>query len=135
MSSDNAVATAEVVDPEGNAGVTTTRGPFTAATVTTIDEVEGWDEVAEQDFEMRLLRIPALYLMTLWLHREDYVGDLFSPLEPAPEGLDPQARYSWGELVEVLRPQAEKVLERPEGTVEPRPAALPARAAPHRATR
>lgn len=114
MSDDGAVATAEIADPEASAGVTTTRGPFTEATVKTIDEVEAWSEVEREDFEMRLLRIPALYLMALWLHREDGTEDLFSPLEPAPLSLDPQASYSWEELAKVLRPEAQKVLEGPD---------------------
>ncbi|HEX5928717.1 MAG TPA: hypothetical protein VFY48_04910 [Solirubrobacterales bacterium] len=113
MNDENAVATAEIVDEAGGSGVTTTRGPFTHSTVTTIDEVEGWQKVEEGDYEMRLLRIPALYLMSLWAHSADGETDLFSPLEPAPQGLDPKQSYSWEELAEVLRPLAKKQLDGP----------------------
>ncbi|HET6998209.1 MAG TPA: hypothetical protein VFI03_06430 [Solirubrobacterales bacterium] len=115
MSNDDAVATAEIADPEGAEGVTTTRGPFTEATVATIDEVEGWDEVRERDYELRLLRIPALYVMALWLHDGDGGEDLFSPLAPVPEGLDEHKRYTWAELTDILRPQAARLLDAPEG--------------------
>ena len=114
LSDDDAVATAEIVDPEGSDGVTTTRGPFTEATVATIDEVEGWDEVRERDYEMRLLRIPALYVMALWLHDEGGGEDLFSPLAPVPEGLDEHKRYTWDELSEILQQQAKRLLDNPE---------------------
>ncbi|MEK8108192.1 hypothetical protein NKG94_30935 [Micromonospora sp. M12] len=35
-------------------------------------------------YELRLLRIPALYLMALWLHSP--LADLLVPLEPSPIG-------------------------------------------------
>lgn len=39
---------------------------------------------ARNPYELRLLRIPALYVMALWLHSP--TDDLLVPLEPSPIG-------------------------------------------------
>ncbi len=115
VSEDQPVAAAEIGDSEAAGGVATTRGPFTEGTVAAIGEVERWDEVAERDYELRLLRVPALYVMALWLHGDEEGEDLFTPLAPVPEGLEEHARYSWRELTDALRPRARQQLEADKG--------------------
>ncbi|HWM54319.1 MAG TPA: hypothetical protein VNO20_02880 [Solirubrobacterales bacterium] len=110
-SGDKPIATVELPEPNGNEGAITSHGPFTQGTVDAIRAAEDSSDVAEGDFELRLLRIPALYLMTLWLKDEDDDRDLFVPLEPAPPHVSPGRTYTWQELSECLRPLAQERLE------------------------
>ncbi len=60
---------------------------------------EELDEVREEDFELRLLDIPSLYVVALWLHG---ARDLIVPLPPTREGLEPYAVYEEGAVIERL---------------------------------
>jgi hypothetical protein len=111
MRSDEPVATAELDDPEGSTGMSATEGPFTEATATTISEVESWPAVAEGDYELRVLRLPALYFMALWLKDESGNEDLIVPLAPAPAGIEPGRSYDEGELLGELRERARSRLD------------------------
>jgi hypothetical protein len=113
MEDERPVAAAELRDQgaEGEGELTTTEGPFTEATARTVQEVEGWPEVAEGEYDLRLLRVPALYLMALWLKDRDGSADLLVPLDPAPSGLESGARYEEGELLDRLQRRARERLE------------------------
>lgn len=84
-------------------------GPFVGATTDAIRLVEELPEVGERDFELRLLRIPALYVVALWLHGGD--GDVVVPLAPAPPALEAGARYSGAVFTERLQDPAREQLE------------------------
>jgi hypothetical protein len=103
MRAEEAVATAELADPDAGEGLSATEGPFTASTASTIAAVESWPQVAGGDYELRLLRLPALYLMALWLKDRSGNDDLLVPLDPAPTGLEAGRRYEEGELLRELR--------------------------------
>ncbi len=45
------------------------------------------EEVAKDDFELRVLRIPALYVMAFWLHGEK--KDILVPMPPTNSRLNP----------------------------------------------
>ena len=92
------VAVAEV-GGEG-AGFMVTEGRFVAATARAIERAEGRDDIG--DAEVRLLRIPAIYLMALWLHDPDGGEDLVIPMEPAPAPLEVGRAYRPEELIEPL---------------------------------
>jgi hypothetical protein len=109
MRSDVPVATAELDDR--SAGMSATEGPFTEATAGTISEVESWPAVAEGDYELRVLRLPALYFMALWLKDESGSNDLIVPLAPAPAGIEPGRGYDEGELLGELRERAQSRLD------------------------
>lgn len=59
-----------------------TEGPFVAATDKAVRDVQRLPQLAAAGFELRLLRIPALYVMALWLHAP--ATDLLVPLAPSP---------------------------------------------------
>ena len=121
-SGDEPVGTVELPEPDGSEGAITQHGPFTQGTVDAIQAAEESSDVADGNFELRLLRVPALYLMALWLKDEDGNQDLFVPLEPAPADLTPGHAYKWRELGERLRPMARERLEA-EDVDEPGPTA------------
>ena len=76
------MAAAEVQD-QTPAGVAAelTKGPFVSSTAESLRTAEALEPVQDADFELRLLRAPALNLLALWLHTSGS-DDLFVPLDP-----------------------------------------------------
>jgi hypothetical protein len=107
LDGDHPIAAAELPDPDGANGFTTTEGRFAATTATAIQGAED----APGEYELRLLRIPALYLMALWLKDRNGTDDVLVPLDPAPAELQPNERYSDQQLLERLRDRARSRLE------------------------
>lgn len=108
------VASVELPDPDGEKGVVTTHGQFTEATADAVRGIQDASEVESGDFDLRMLRIPALYLMALWLKDRQGRNDIFVPLEPAPPELEAGARYSWNELRTHLEKPAQMRLAQDE---------------------
>jgi hypothetical protein len=52
------------------------------------------------------LRLPAVYLMALWLKDRSEDDDLLVPLAPTPPGVEPGRSYDESELFALLRDQA-----------------------------
>lgn len=78
------IASAETtLFPDGTHEVSqTTEGPFVAATDDAVKAVKTLPELATGGFDLRLLRVPALYVWALWLHAA--ATDLLVPLAPSP---------------------------------------------------
>jgi hypothetical protein len=74
----------------------TNEGPFVDSTARAIEAAEQLPEVKAGQFELAVLRVPALYVIALWLKAvgSKKTGDLFIPLEPAPRGLTSGERMS-----------------------------------------
>jgi hypothetical protein len=114
------VAAAEVQD-ETRAAVPAqlTKGPFVRSTAEGLRAAEALEPVQEADFELRLLRVPALNLLALWLYSSGS-DDLFVPLEPAPRPFEAGRSYpepEFGDLVAGLARQtldAQRDAERPD---------------------
>ena len=82
-------------------------GPYVAATELALREAES----VQQPYQARLLSVPELYMLTLWLHGDctaDGAGghpaatDLLVPLAPAPPGIAANRPYRVAELLPVL---------------------------------
>jgi hypothetical protein len=103
MEGDRPILAAELQDPDGEGGFTATEGPYTETTAQAVSDIETWPTVANGEYELRMLRLPALYLMALWL--KDYEGqsDLIVPIAPTPSGLEPGVPYTEHELFAALR--------------------------------
>ncbi len=98
------IASAETTQaPDGTHEVSQfTEGPFVAETDKAVKAVRKLPQLAAAGFELRLLRIPALYVMALWLHSP--VTDLFVQLAPSPthkEGKPVQAAEFLADLTEL----------------------------------
>jgi hypothetical protein len=103
MEGDKAIASAEVADQEtGSAGFQATEGPYVESTAAAIEQAEGDSDLAGGDYEVRVLRIPALYVMALWLKDERGVADVLIPLDPTPATLEAGRKYAPAELGSVL---------------------------------
>jgi hypothetical protein len=105
---EEAVASATLEQDDETGGVEfshLTQGPFVDSTVEGIRRVEALPQVEVEDFELRLLDAPALYLRTLWLHGND--RDLLVPLAPAPPSVEPYRAYTENELLDAIRDSAQ----------------------------
>ncbi|MEA2414921.1 MAG: hypothetical protein QOI58_1578 [Thermoanaerobaculia bacterium] len=61
-------------------------GPYARSVVGTLHIAEGLPPVIERDYEVRILRIPTVFLYCVWLHSEGH-DDLLLPCKPAPTPL------------------------------------------------
>jgi len=89
---DAVVAAAEALasSPHGPLlGTQTNEGPFVAGSVAALSRAESLPQVDAGHYALGLLRVPALYVVALWLRDEQPPGahDLFVPVEPAPAPL------------------------------------------------
>jgi hypothetical protein len=84
MDSGQLIASAETaLAPDGSNEVSQfTEGPFVAATDKVLHDLRKLPQLEAAGFELRLLRISALYVMALWLHAP--ATDLLVPLPPSP---------------------------------------------------
>lgn len=78
------------------------RGPFVAQTLSAMKKAELDSEVRDGDFEPRLLRVPALYVVALWLKERTTGKDILIPLDPAPPSLTPGRHYTANEFMAEL---------------------------------
>ncbi|WP_460063278.1 hypothetical protein [Streptomyces sp. YKOK-I1] len=105
---DRAVAAAETrLTPDGWAFSHFFEGPYIASTERALRQAES----ASQPYQARLLSVPGLYMLTLWLHGDtDSDGatghpaatDLLVPLAPAPPGIAAHRAHRVAELLPVL---------------------------------
>jgi hypothetical protein len=109
MDADDAIASAEVAP--GGGGFQSNEGPFVVATAAAIRDAESDPELADGLYELRLLRIPAIYLVALWLKDDHGDADVLIPLSPAPAALETGRRYRPAELLPELRGLASEQLE------------------------
>lgn len=78
------IASAETMQkPDGtNEASQFTEGPFVDATDKALHGLHNLPQLEAAGFELRLLHVPALYVMALWLHAP--TADLLVPLAPSP---------------------------------------------------
>jgi hypothetical protein len=84
-------------------------GPFVGGTVEALLVAEHAARDDERGLELRLLNVPALYLMSVWLVRSDDGSSVFVPIAPAPSGFEPNRLYREDEFASRLRALAEGV--------------------------
>ncbi|MFF0162638.1 hypothetical protein ACFYRY_34585 [Streptomyces sp. NPDC005263] len=105
---DRAVAAAEtMLTPDGWAFSHFFEGPYIASTEQALRQAE----TIQQPCQARLLSIPGLYMLTLWLHGDCAADgatghpagtDLLVPLAPAPPGIAAHRPYRVADLLPVL---------------------------------
>ncbi|MET7605350.1 hypothetical protein ABZU45_14790 [Streptomyces avermitilis] len=105
---DRAVAAAEtMLTPDGWAFSHFFEGPYITATERALRQAE----TMKQPYQARLLSVPELYMLTLWLHGDctadgatghPAATDLLVPLAPAPPGIAAHRPHRVAELLPVL---------------------------------
>jgi hypothetical protein len=86
-----------------------THGPFSGATVDGLHAAERLPQVEKDDYELRLLKVPAVYLVALWLHGAN--EDILVPLGQPPAGLKKNKPYTEAAVIRALRATAERTKE------------------------
>jgi hypothetical protein len=74
-------------------------GPFVESMLAGVAFAEEVEASRGVDYELRLLSVPSLYLVALWLHG---AHDLLVPLAPAPGGLEPERAYTEEQMFPAL---------------------------------
>ena len=105
---DRSVAAAEtMLTPDGWAFSHFFEGPYIASTERALRQAE----TVQQPYQARLLSVPGLYMLTLWLHGDitadgaagqPAATDLLVPLAPAPPGIAAHRPHRVAELLPVL---------------------------------
>lgn len=105
---ERAVAAAEtMLTPDGWAFSHFFEGPYITATERALRQAE----TMKQPYQARLLSVPELYMLTLWLHGDctadgatghPAATDLLVPLAPAPPGIAAHRPHRVAELLPVL---------------------------------
>ena len=90
-------------------------GPFVAGTVGALAATLNDPEFVQGDWEMRLLRIPALSVLATWAHEKSGKGDQIRPIAPAPPVLDATRTYNWADFMAALRGAAQQRLAEDDG--------------------
>jgi hypothetical protein len=85
----NVLASAETVTTGPGGGqifAAFNEGPFVASTAEAIQAAQATQQVSQSAYELRLLSVPGLHVMALWLHDTKGTADtdLLVPLEPSP---------------------------------------------------
>jgi hypothetical protein len=98
------------VENDGYQLAQVTDGPFVRGTAEALAAADAAAEERVEDYELRLLHIPALYLMAVWLHNTREPGQgLFVAIAPTPDGLEANRLYESEELQTQIRRLAETV--------------------------
>jgi hypothetical protein len=117
VTNDEAVGEADL-DPDGSRVVALHRGPRAVGTARAVDSAHKLDRVQTQDYELRLLESPGIYLVAIWLHGA--TDDVLIPIEPDRTGLPRHQAIPLQEALPRLRERAAFVkraqnTERPSG--------------------
>jgi hypothetical protein len=95
-----------------------TRGPFTEATIEALSAAEELPAVARTKYELRFLKVPAIYLAALWLHGGK--DDILIPMVDPPGGLKKNRAYSEEQVLKAVREIAHQTKRFHDNFEEPR---------------
>lgn len=106
---DNVLASAEAVvtaRSDEYAFSAFSEGGFVPATAHALEAARALPAVNQGSFELRLLNVPGLYVMALWLHEASGTDDLLIPLAPSPVEIPRGRPVPAARLVEELASKA-----------------------------
>jgi hypothetical protein len=85
-------------------------GPFVTGTVAALKTLATDPAFSKGDWEGRMIRIPALYIMAIWAHEKKTNADLIRVTAPVPAYLDANKTYTWPEFKAALQEPAKQKL-------------------------
>jgi hypothetical protein len=87
------------------------QGAFAGGTLEEIRRVVDDPEFEKGSYELRVLRVPALYVIALWLADQQNHNDALIPIPPTNEALKPSQVYTPKQFIAVLRQPAQQKLD------------------------
>jgi hypothetical protein len=111
MEGDTPIASAELAEHDEGVAFQANEGPYVESTAAAIAQAEQDPDLAAGEYELRVLRIPALYLVAVWLKNEQGGSDVVIPLEPAPAPLEPWRKLTPAEFLSMLVEPARRRLQ------------------------
>ncbi|HWW23256.1 MAG TPA: hypothetical protein VNY78_05095 [Edaphobacter sp.] len=84
-------------------------GPFVTGTIEALSTLATDPAFTKGDWEGRMIRIPALYVMAIWAHEKKTGVDLIRPIPPIPPYLAAKT-YTWPDFKAALREPAQQKL-------------------------
>ena len=108
---DRVIATAESTFADHGAPVFSNfnEGPFVASTTAALSMAKDDSRISQGNYEQRLLHVPALYVMALWLHEPTGADDLLVPLAPTPRDVPAGRPLPARELINKLAELAQRI--------------------------
>jgi hypothetical protein len=91
-------------------------GPFVTGTIAALKTLATDPAFTKGDWEGRMIRIPALYIMAIWAHEKKTNADLIRVTAPVPPYLDANKTYTWPEFKAVLQEPAKQKLANDDDT-------------------
>ena len=91
-------------------------GPFVAGTVAALKTLATDPAFTKGNWEGRMIRVPALYVMAIWAHEKKTNADLIRPTAPVPPYLDANKTYTWPEFKAALHDPAKQKLANDDNT-------------------
>jgi hypothetical protein len=95
------------------------QGPFVQGFTDEVRRLSSDPALRAWDFEPRLLQVPAIYVVALWLHEARSKEDLFIPLPPVNRALQAGHRYNRAEFESALERAAARIHNAPPVRREP----------------
>jgi hypothetical protein len=117
---DRVVAAAESVVDTTTAAHTVVQvneGPFVAATAAALTAIRGDARIQGEAFTQRLLHVPALHAMAVWLHH-DGPDDMLVPLAPFPADIPTGRPLPAAQVLSALSDLAARLPEQPSNGTE-----------------
>lgn len=94
-----------IVSPDGaHQFASLNYGPFVPGTA---DAIRAAEQMTIPDSDVRVLEVPALYLVALWLDHGD--ESTLVPIAPAPPDIEANHAYAAGELLDLLAQRANQL--------------------------
>jgi hypothetical protein len=115
---DNVLASAETVVGSRGEQVFSAfnEGRFVDSSAKAMRAAREFPEVGQGGFELRLLNVPGLYVLALWLHNPQGKGDLLQPLAPSPVETPGDRPAPAAVLLKELAAKARVPIEAPDRT-------------------
>jgi predicted flap endonuclease-1-like 5' DNA nuclease len=66
--------------------------------------------VLDKDYEINMLRIPAIYAMAIWLKGVDHDHEFFIPIAPVNDKFEANKTYEYDAFIELLQEAAQEML-------------------------